>query len=69
MIIKKRSIFTGKENEMDLDITEDQLNRFLTTRDCIQDVFPNLNADEREFLRIGVTPEECAEFQPTDDLD
>jgi len=45
---------------MDIDITSEQLNDLydpnrITT---IQEMFPHLNADEREFLLSGITKEE-----------
>lgn len=58
MLITRRSPFTGLYNEMDLDITQEQMNRFDLPRDRrepIQDIFPNLSASEREFLLTGYT--------------
>lgn len=46
---------------MDLDVTQDQLNRFdqpAHLRETIQDIFPNLSPDEREFIKTGITSEE-----------
>lgn len=61
MIIYKTSLFTGKVNKMDLDVTDEQLAELrkpLQQRRLIQDIVPQLNADEREFLLSGCTPEE-----------
>ena len=58
MLVKKTSIMSGKVNEMDLDITQEQLDRYLEGRGLIQDIFPHLNASEREFLISGMTGEE-----------
>jgi hypothetical protein len=57
MLIKKISQLTGKTHEMELDVTLGQLNEW---RDgaLIQKVFPNLSADQREFLISGITAEE-----------
>jgi len=57
MKITKVSKMTGIEHTREIDITEDQLARW---RDgaFIQDVAPNLSADDREFLISGMTPEE-----------
>jgi len=46
---------------MDLNVTEEQLNRYNSGRFTIQDCFPNLSADEREFIKTGITPEEWEE--------
>ena len=42
---------------MVLPITSTQLDRW-TGGDLIQNVFPDLSADQREFLMTGITPEE-----------
>jgi hypothetical protein len=57
MIVQRRSIITGKVNTMNIDCTEEQLNRH-KMGELVQDVFPNLSVEEREFLISGVTPEE-----------
>lgn len=61
MLITRRSPFTGLYNEMDLDITQEQMNRFDLPRDRrepIQNIFPNLSDSEREFLLTGYTDED-----------
>ena len=58
MLVKKQSIMSGKVNEMELDITQEQLDRYLEGEELIQDIFPHLNASEREFLISGMTGEE-----------
>ena len=60
MRVMKRSMFSGKLHEMDLDITLDQLDRW-NSGELIQNVFTNLSDDEREFLMTGITPEEWDE--------
>jgi hypothetical protein len=57
MKIKKVSMITDIEREMELDITEEQLKRWQDGA-LIQNVFSNLTADAREFLMTGVVPEE-----------
>ena len=49
---------TGNVHEMDLDITEDQLNDW-NQGQLIQDVMPELSPDAREFLMTGITSDEC----------
>ena len=58
MLVKKQSIMSGKVNEMELDITQEQLDRYLEGEELIQDIFPHLNANEREFLITGITGKE-----------
>ena len=57
MIVQRRSIISGKINTMNIDCTEEQLIRH-KMGELVQDVFPNLSVEEREFLISGVTPEE-----------
>jgi hypothetical protein len=53
MIVEMTSPLTGKVNQMDLPITLEQLNRW-RNGELIQNVFPHLTADEREFLMTGL---------------
>ena len=57
MIVQRRSIISGEVNTMNIDCTEEQLNRH-KMGELVQDVFPDLSVEEREFLISGVTPEE-----------
>jgi vacuolar-type H+-ATPase subunit I/STV1 len=53
------SPLTGNINKMYLDITQEQIqewNKPAQERRLIQDIFPNLNDDEREFIMTGYTP-------------
>ena len=54
MKISRASMLTGKVTTMDLDITTEQLERWING-ELIQDVFPHLTLDEREFLKTGIT--------------
>ena len=60
MQILKKSQFTGKSNIIEIDITPKQYEAFLNDHNgpVIQEYFPNLSADEREFLMTGATKEE-----------
>ena len=49
MKITRIDPFTQKENTMELDITQAQLDRW-QNGELIQNVFPYLTADEREFI-------------------
>tara|TARA_X000001388_G_scaffold16317_1_gene10090 strand:- start:352 stop:567 length:216 start_codon:yes stop_codon:yes gene_type:complete len=51
------SPISGKINVMDLDVTKDQFVAWEKGA-LIQDAFPNLTPDEREFLKTGVTRDE-----------
>jgi hypothetical protein len=58
MIITNKSKISGKIRSMDLDVTQEQLNRFNSGRFTLQDCFPNLSPDEREFIKTGITADE-----------
>lgn len=60
MKITKQSQLSGKTNTMELDITNEQLVKY-DNGELIQNVFPNMNADEREFLKSGITPKEWSD--------
>jgi len=57
MRIVRKSPFSGLMHEMEIDITEHQLERW-QKGELIQNVFPRLTADEREFIKTGITAEE-----------
>jgi len=58
MIISKKSTLTGVINAMDLDISEEQYLRYEARCEAVQNIFFNLNAEQREFLITGTTSEE-----------
>jgi hypothetical protein len=58
MLIERTSKFSGITRVVDLPVTLQQLERFESGMETIQDIFPNLNADEREFIKTGITAEE-----------
>lgn len=55
MKITKVSPFTGLENTMEIDVPIDQLIAW-RAGGLIQNVMPQLSADEREFMMTGLTP-------------
>lgn len=72
MIITRKSQLDGVERSMDLNVTIDQMNEFISSdRRHIQDIFPNLSPPEREFILTGITPEQWTETfgSPEDDED
>ena len=62
MLVTRVSVISRKENSMELDITQDQLNRYEFGLGLIQDIFPNLSGEEREFIKTGITPKEWEEL-------
>jgi len=64
MQITKVSQATGVEHTREIDITEEAYGYFALSNQFVQDAFPHLSADDREFLISGVTPEEWDELYP-----
>ncbi len=62
MILEKKSILTGKIHQRAIDITYDQYKDWINSNILIQDAFPHLSADDREYILNGITPEESKEF-------
>lgn len=69
--IKRKSEFTGKINTMELPLTLEEFNAGARRSwklnpnggtEHMQNVFPQLNAEQREFLMTGCTPEEWTEM-------
>ena len=67
--VTKKSIVSGKSNTMELDITQENLDMYEDIGGrLVQDIFPNLDKGEREFLISGITPQEWEEtFGDADD--
>lgn len=57
MLIQKKSPISGKLNSMELPVTEAQLMAH-QNGELAQNVFPQLNNEEREFIISGITPNE-----------
>ena len=56
--LTRSSDFTGNVNSMVLPVTQGMLDRYYMGDECVQDVFPTLDADQREFIMTGMTPVE-----------
>ena len=58
--VSKASPLTGKLHTMTLPIPEAQFRKYLYTQYTVnlQDVFPHLTTEEREFLITGIVPDE-----------
>jgi len=64
MKITKTSIQSGITRTLDLDVTLDEYASWRGGQ-LIQNAMPRLNADEREFIKTGVTAEEWEEMFST----
>lgn len=63
------SCISGKSNTMELPIEQSRIDELVKTplkwkhpTKLIQDAFPELTADQREFILTGITPEEWKEM-------
>ena len=57
MLITKQSGLTGKQHSMDVDVTDEDIQKWKEGT-MIQLAMPNLTPDEREFIMTGITPQE-----------
>jgi len=57
MLITRTSFLSGKTNTREIPVTEAQLKAWQDGV-MIQDAMPNLSADDREFIKTGITVEE-----------
>tara|TARA_R100000152_G_C6779547_1_gene211280 strand:+ start:3520 stop:3735 length:216 start_codon:yes stop_codon:yes gene_type:complete len=57
MLLRRKSILDGRVRVRVIDCTEEQLERH-RRGELVQDVFPHLSPDDREFIMTGITPEE-----------
>ena len=57
--VTRLSVVTRKMNTMELPISQEHLDIYDTVGDIlVQDAFPNLDKEQREFLISGITPQE-----------
>lgn len=61
IVVVRKSMLSGTVHEWEMDITIEQLDNYYKKGLLIQDAFPNLSNDEREFIKTGITPDEWNE--------
>ena len=57
MIIIRESPFSGKVHQWDLPVTEEELSSWCEGT-LVQDAFPWLSPEQREFIKTGIIPDE-----------
>jgi hypothetical protein len=62
MKVTRKSLFTGKVHSMELPVNPLDLDAYHSGTANIQDVFPHLTDEQREFIKSGITPEEWATY-------
>lgn len=50
-------MLSGARNAREIPVTQEQLDAW-NSGVLIQNAMPNLSADDREFIKTGITPEE-----------
>jgi len=61
MLISKQNLITGEINTMDLPVTPEQVKLYEDGA-LVQNAFPHLDADQREFLISGILPGDFEEM-------
>lgn len=71
MDITKQSLATGDWHTRDIPVTIEAYSAWVRGDDTrfVQDAFPHLSADDREFLVSGTIPEEWDELFPEEEED
>lgn len=60
ILLERKCPFTGVVNTMELPLTHGEYDRAMNLWEdgaLIQNAFPTLNAEQREFVKTGITPE------------
>ena len=65
MNITRTSLYSRITRTLDLPVTEAQLDAW-ASGELIQNAFPNLSPDDREFLKTGITAEEWEQLYRED---
>jgi len=60
--VTARSTLSGKEATRDIPTSCEKIERWMSGPENIQDVLPDVSAEDREFLMTGITPEEWEAF-------
>ena len=66
MEITKTSVHSGITRTLDLDVTFEEIAAW-QAGELIQVAMPRLNADEREFIKTGITSQEWEEIFPPEE--
>jgi hypothetical protein len=62
MLITRTSTLSGITRTLDLDVTPAQVELYSAGGVLIQDAFPQLAKEQREFIKTGITAEEWDEM-------
>lgn len=62
MTVIRKSQYSGNIYTMELDVTPEQISRYEQGGILLQEAFPNLTPDQREFIKTGMTALEWEEL-------
>jgi len=62
MLVTRRSSYSNITRMWHMDVTQEQLNAYFDGKGLVQEIFPQLTTEEREFIMTGITPEEWDEL-------
>tara|TARA_R110000868_G_scaffold103681_5_gene285347 strand:+ start:2354 stop:2563 length:210 start_codon:yes stop_codon:yes gene_type:complete len=54
MTVIRKSKHSGNLYTMEMNVTSEQISHYEAGGILLQDAFPQLNADEREFIKTGI---------------
>lgn len=60
--VTRQSLLTGRTTTLDLPVTQQQLDAYISGCAHLQDAFPDLAPQLREFIKSGITPEEWQQY-------
>lgn len=69
MLIERTSPITMANHIWDIDVTQQQLDNYYYMGYLVQQAFPHISAEEREFIKTGITPEEWDDMFGEEDDD
>ncbi len=58
MKLTRKSLISGKFHTMDIPVTPEEIDAYVAGDKDVQQVFPQLSKEQREFIKTGITPEE-----------
>ena len=58
MQVTRRSCMTGVTRTLEINVTQEQLDKYAEGKLLIQHVMPNITRSEREFIKTGMTDQE-----------
>ena len=61
MKITRTNPLNGGVNTLNIEVTDEQIQAYMDGA-LIQNAFPNLSADDREFIKTGITAESWEEM-------